>query len=274
MSYDSQERSIEDGRPIRLYRFTMGTTVWRYTSADDDLTVDGVLWKAVAIRDDGVKVTGDSTADSFTITASSSTGPAQVYMSNPPAESIVVERLATHEGVTVPVIDYIGEIVQVNFPIPGQAQFTCQTLSATMRRNGVRIGYQRTCPYALYDQSTCKVDKSAYAISATITSVDGLNIIMTGITGHGDTYFKGGFFEWENPLRGTQRMFIEAQTGIFHNIIVAFGDTSDLYPGLPVTIYPGCLRTQAACTAFSNLDNYGGFPWMPGKSPFDGTPFF
>lgn len=34
-----------------------------------------------------------------------------------------------------------------------------------------------------------------------------------------------------------------------------------------VTLYPGCLKTPDACKAYSNLPNYGGFPFVPGDNP-------
>ena len=271
MSYDSIERSVEDGRPIHLYRFTLGSTVWRYTSADEDLVLDGVAWKAVPIRDDGVKQTGTASVDAFNITASDAIGPAQVYASAPPPEAILVERLATHEGITVPIINYIGEITQVSHGLPGQVTIACQTLSASMRRNGLRIGYQRTCPYALYDASTCKVNKASFGVAGVIADVVGFNITVAAAGTRSDGYFMGGLFEWQHPTHGTRTMFIEGHVG---STLGCFGDTSDLTPGTPITMYPGCQRTVAACQAFGNLDNYGGFPWMPGKSPFDGTPFY
>jgi hypothetical protein len=39
-----------------------------------------------------------------------------------------------------------------------------------------------------------------------------------------------------------------------------------------VKIYPGCDRTKETCNdKFSNILNYGGFAWIPAKSPFDGS---
>lgn len=271
MTYDTYERSIEDGRPIHLYRFTLGSTVWRYTSADEDLIIDGATWKAVPIRDDGVKLTGTASVDALSITASDSIGPAQVYASSPPAEAIAVERLGIHEGLTVPIINYYGEITQVTQGLPGQVSITCQTVSASMRRNGLRIGYQRSCPYALYDQATCRVNKASFAVAGVITDVAGYNVTVPAASAHPNAYFKGGLFEWTHPTQGLRAMFIEDHVG---NLIGCFGDTSDLTPGQTITLYPGCQRTVAACEAFGNLANYGGFPWMPGKSPFDGTPFY
>ncbi len=474
MPYNTLETSIEDGRPFHLYRFTLGSTVWRYTSADQDQLIDSYTWKAVAIEDSGVSQTGEISSDALSITASWTIGPAQVYMSAPPSEPIIVERLGMHEGIAVPVVNYVGEILQVNFPTPGQVTISAHTLSATMRRSGLRLGWQRTCPYALYDPTTCKVNPSNHGIIARIESVDGFNLVLSNL--ENDRNYQGGYFEWTHPTRGVQRtaiasftntgtapvttqstvsivtpgshsvvipagtvsyswsmsggggggsggasgenyyvrdeesgeiIYIPKQEGvngfpgapgvvvtgnqsaptvgatlsvvigaggtggaagqqnvpfepgasgsngaattvvgdslslsaaggggatssaagsgsgtgapggsaglaenrgmnyeIFNqpaipataggnggngyltlifsrtNVaadvgsIVAFGDTSDLSPGMNVIVYPGCQRTVAACQSFGNLNNYGGFELMPGKSPFDGTPFF
>lgn len=272
MTFDAYESSVEDGQPIHLFRFTMGDTVWRYTSADEDLTVDGLVWKAVPITDDGVRETGESTGDGMTITAPVSIGPAQVFMSNPPSTSIQVHRLALHVGMTVPVINYSGELIQVDFGgQPGMCKLSATKLSATMRRNGLRIGFQRSCPYAVYDSLTCKVDKSAHAAGITVQDVDGFVVVSPDFGVYPANYFTGGMIEWMHPVRGLQMITVESHSG---NAATIFGDTSLIYPGLILTAYPGCSRTMQACASFGNILNYGGFPAMPGKSPYSGKPVF
>jgi hypothetical protein len=45
--------------------------------------------------------------------------------------------------------------------------------------------------------------------------------------------------------------------------------------GQAVTLYPGCDHTTTTCDGkFSNLNNYGGFPHIPTKNPFGGSPIF
>ena len=44
------------------------------------------------------------------------------------------------------------------------------------------------------------------------------------------------------------------------------------YGGLVIRIYPGCDRTKETCQSkFNNLNNYGGFPFIPLKNPFGGS---
>jgi hypothetical protein len=164
---------------------------------------------------------------------------------------------------------YVGEVSQVNFPQPNKAALSCEALSVSMSREGLRLGWQRSCPFALYDAATCKINKAGFAVPATITEISGFNITVSAALS-ADIY-PGGFFEWTHPVKGAEFRAIEAQNG---SALRVFGSTLDLYVGLAITLYRGCDRTPATCRSFGNYDNYGGVPLMPGKSPFDGTPVF
>jgi hypothetical protein len=48
------EIGTQSGRPIGLYEFVWGNTIWRYTSADRDVEFDGNDYTAIAISDNGV----------------------------------------------------------------------------------------------------------------------------------------------------------------------------------------------------------------------------
>ena len=50
-------------------------------------------------------------------------------------------------------------------------------------------------------------------------------------------------------------------------------------PGLAIGdaiyLYPGCDRTLNTCHAkFGNSANFGGFPFIPTKNPFGGSPIY
>jgi uncharacterized phage protein (TIGR02218 family) len=271
MTYDTRERSLEDGQPVAMYQFRLGPTVWRYTSADKDVLSNGHLWKAVAISDDGVKVTGESSTDALNITAPISIGPAQAYIGTPPSQAIMVAKLEKHEGDAEAIVSYSGEISQVDLSTPGAAVIVCETLSASMQRDGLRISWQRACPYAVYDPVTCKAPKASFASNTTVTGIANGALDCTGLSAHADGYYSGGFVEWTDPVRGLEFCTIESHIG---NNIVMFGMTDLFYVGMQLVIYKGCTRTKEGCDSFSNYDNYGGVREMPGRSPFDGNPVF
>lgn len=272
MSFDALETSIENGRPIYLYRFILNDKTWYYTSADHDIEALGQTWIAVPIADDGTKLTGEAVTDALSITASTEIEPAKIYMHYPPSRPIQVAILRLNDGNSDSKTVYMGEITQVNVATPGTATITCETLSATMNRDGLRLGWQRSCPYALYDPLTCRVDKWAWAIPAVIDDIIEDQVICSALAGQDDHRFAGGFIEWTDPVRGVERRALENSNSL--GTIVIFGTTDGLEVGMNITVFPGCTRTTASCNKFNNMLNYGGIPALQGKSPFDGDPIF
>lgn len=272
MSYDSLERSRDDGQPIFLYSFALGTTVWRYTSSAVDHVAGGFTWISKPISDDGVKQSGEATSDALTISAPIGIAPVQHYLQRPPSQPIRVKIFHMHVDNTTMLAVYAGEVSQIDPSVPGLARITCETISASMKRTGLRLGWQRTCPYAVYDELTCKVNKAAFATAAlVVASADGVLTVELS-TARADHYFSGGFVEWVLPVRGIEFRAVEMHVG---NSLLMFGPTDDIYPGLTLTAYPGCNGTSDECTnKFSNYLNHGGIRFMPGRSPFDGTPIF
>lgn len=56
--------------------------------------------------------------------------------------------------------------------------------------------------------------------------------------------------------------------------LTLIGGTLGIPAGIAVNLYPGCRQTAPGCKAFSNYDNFGGIPNLPGVSPFDGRNIF
>lgn len=272
MSFATIEKSNDQGRPVFLYAFSTGAAVFRYTSSDEDLILGGYKWSATAIEDDGVKITGEATTDGLTITAPASIAPVIMFQTTPPSQRIGISIFHYHEGDSEAVLGYTGDVMSVNQPQPGIATIMCDTISASMERDGLRLAWQRSCAYALYDPRTCKADKPSKELPLTVYDVTGNTVQFIGLDTTDDGYLDGGFIEWQHPTRGTEYRQIETQIG---NVVEMFGLSDGLYYGLEVKAYPGCARTVDDCTnKFNNLANYGGVPDMPGKSPFDGDPVF
>lgn len=273
MTFAVIETSNDLGQPVFLYAFSIGDATFRYTSSDADIIINGYKWKATAITDDGIKQSGDATVDTLSITVPSTLGPVALFQGTPPSQPIRIVISAMHEGDTEAVTIYAGEIVECDFPQPGTATFACDAIALSMERAGLRLGWQRNCPYALYDAGTCNADKTAHAIPMTIIANPTSNTItVQGLDAVADGVLNGGFIQWDHPQRGREYRSVEDQTAA---VLTMFGLADGLYYGLSIIGYPGCNRTVSDCTnKFNNLDNYGGIPDLPGKSPFDGDPVF
>lgn len=272
MAYNNYEISNDDGQPARGYEFTLGVTKWYYWSGPQDLALASHHWIAAPISDDGVKFTGDATTDVLSITAPDSIGPAKLFVGTPPSDVIGITVWAFHAGEPETVVEYVGEVTQVDWPTPGTAVLSCESLFASMDRDGLRYGWQRSCPFALYDERTCRADKTLFEVPAVILSAANGIITANEFASKPNGYFNGGFLKWTHPVRGTEHRGIEEHAGTQAKM---FGSSDGLYYGLPVKAYPGCYRTLDHCqNRFNNLVNYGGIPDLPGRSPFDGNPVF
>ena len=271
------ETSIDGGRPVYLYRFLLGPNTWRYTSADADITAGGFTWEAAAISDLGISQTGESAQDALTIQMDSQLPPALAFRGAPPTSTMQVTIFRTHEGdVDGQVIAaYVGEVSSVNTPTPNLAIITCETIAATMRRAGLRLGWQRTCPYVLYDPLTCKVNKLTYEVLGTVDSISTSGVVVVSeMAAYPAGYFSGGLISWSDPIKGNETRTIEKHMDSPAGGFVILGTAEGITVGLSVKIYPGCARSMGACIAFSNLPNYGGIPHLPGVTPFGDTPTF
>lgn len=275
MSFGARERSIAAGRPVRLYEFRRGALRWAYCSADRDITLLGGLFKATPISEDGVRLTGETTADVLTITAPGNLEVAQLYRGAPPSAEVALTMRDFNDGdgeaPDSTRVVWVGSISGVRWPQPDRAEISCQSLSASMERPGLRLTWERSCPHTIYDRR-CGVDRNLFALATDVQTMDGARISNGALAAQPDGYFAGGFVEWSVGSGELDRRGVEAHTG---SDLVLLGGTQGLVPGLAFTVYPGCRQTSVYCNAtFNNIVNFGGFLHLPGKSPFDGDPIF
>src|SRR3954464_1339 len=116
-SVNTLERSTYSGQPVQLYQFRRqsGSDVnyWLYNSSDRDLEYAGALYEAIAISDEGVRLTGEAASAEFKIHL-----PATAQFCNdfraagaPPSDSIYVFVYRAHAG-TITGLDELVPVVQ------------------------------------------------------------------------------------------------------------------------------------------------------------------
>lgn len=272
MSYDSTERSNNDGKPIALYEFKLGYNYWRYSADEVDTPYGtGIVYKSVVISDGGVTMSGDATNDDVTITMPSTEPVPSMFIGTPPSDTIYVYMRRMHHGETEAPIVWVGEVVSSKRKDGLVSEVKCRTLTASFDRNGNRLTYGRQCPHALYDLN-CRVNKALFAVTFQIQDLANGVVRSTSLSALPSGWFSNGFFEWDTFPGVKDRRGIENHSGAQFTVL---GTLDGLEVGQYVTAYPGCPRTTAACVSkFNNLPNYGGFIHLPGKSPFDGDPVF
>lgn len=277
MSFDNFEISNELGQPKRLYHFRYGNSNWRYTSADTDITVgvnelgQPALWVAGAITDGGV-TQGGSDQNDIQITIQANSPIPALFRQGQLSGKVFCFVRQYHLGdpASEMPLFWSGTIVNSVQAELAEEQLSGRSLGGTYDRQGLRLAWDRSCPHVIYGNG-CRVDKDLHAYPRTIATVSGTGFTCTVHAEPAEGSFSGGFIIWVRLDGSLERRFIERQNG---NDFQLLGTTVGLLVGTNVTIYPGCARDTPTCKLFDNLPNYGGFPHMPGKSPFQGPPVF
>lgn len=271
-TYDVAEVGTYTGTDARLYRFQIGSAVWFYNNSDRDVVWNGVTWKRIQISDDGLKQKGEAVSDDFVISVEATIPLITLFNGTPPTNPIQVILFQLQYGDNIAPIMWVGYVSSVRYKDNVSADIVCNTQTAYLNRKGLRLSWSRACPHALYDQA-CGLDRAAWGEEAMVTGLGGnfFSYTITAPSGRADGRFRNGYVEWTVDNLFTHRRPIMEDNVL--NAIVS-GLTDGMTIGMLVTMYPGCERTPAACKTFDNLSNYGGFPMMPGRSPFDGNPVF
>lgn len=285
MAYGDYEVSNQDAKPIALYEFQYGNTYWRYCTDDEDRTIGGETWLAHAISDEGV-TQGGSDQNDLQIITQSNNPVAALFRNAQPSGKVWLSVRRWHIGDPddeTPLL-WSGTVVNATLVDKATVQMACRSLGGSYDRQGLRLAWGRMCPHVLYSAFGCKVNKALHAYNYQVLTLTGTNFtaglfdtadppapIPDSFSEPAEGSFTGGFVEFVRADGSLQRYGIELQTG---NDFRVLGSTDGLAVGSDITIYPGCARNTTACKLFNNLPNYGGFPHLPGKSPFDGSPVF
>lgn len=271
MSYSDYEFTSQDGRPKYRLQFVIGTDEYLYSN-EEAIIADSVgTWIPEAIDLSEFSQTNEMAKDPLTITFPRDNAFALLFQGGVPEQvcSVTVYRGHSHDPDEQYQFYWKGRVAGTS--AEGDAvRIECENVFTSLRRPGLRAKYQLSCRHPLYNNG-CKLNKDTFAVSAIVTSIDGFTASVTysdsNVT---SSYFTGGM--------------IETTEGHFRYIITHNGGTLQLIRPLPsledavnssageasVTLYPGCAHTVSDCRdKFSNLLNYGGYPYIPSRNPFN-----
>jgi len=162
---------------------------------------------------------------------------------------------------------YIGEVTYGDGVWQAQLQGTARKF-----RNRVGRVFSRRCDWPALGDEYCKKDISASPFTQSnilIGSVDSSNprkrFTLSTLTTQADGYYDDGVVTFtEGPNVGLT-FEIHRYKSSNDEIVLWTQAPFDITAGERVTVVVGCDRIKDTClTKFDNLDNFGGFPWMPG----------
>lgn len=258
-------------RPAELYKFVNDQTEWHFTSADKDVDYDGDTYLAVPMGREGVEVSEEIHQANLSITMPVSNAIAAMHLADQTDFQTTVTVFVDNGNDVL--VFWKGRIASVSAN-DDEATVECESIFTSLRRPGLRARYQRSCRHALYG-SGCNLDPEDFGVAGIVDSIDDVLVQVSEAALSDDGHYLGGYLKAPD---GTLRYIVDHVGDLLtlsrpiQSLIDAVaaegsGDTTD------VTIYPGCDHTMQTCLdKFANLNNYGGFPWIPGETnnPFTG----
>jgi uncharacterized phage protein (TIGR02218 family) len=270
MTYEIYEESVESSRPIELYTFSLGGVIWRYTSSPIDVVVASLTYTAIAIDRGDIAEKHEEQDALVEVTMDASMPLPQKFIQSVPGKSVgcTISRaqdLDTTPGPRQVITLFEGVVESVAFGENGRvARLAIRALTSAFSKQIPRQTYSGVCNHVLYS-TRCKVLKSSYDLpSAAVTVISGRTITVTGASGQPDGYWEGGYVE-KTDL--SDRRLVLAHVGNVLTLPLAF---AELIVTDQVNVYAGCKHDKATCnTKFSNIANFGGFPYIPKKNVFE-----
>ena len=277
MTHSALEISNAGGNPVEFYEFRYGSTYWRYNTGDISITRGlnqlgaPAVWAPKSISRDGI-TQGGSEQNELELTVQKDLPIASLFQGKRPSGRVWLTLRESHYD--DPDLEFsvrwVGSVSNAVSVDPATTRLVCRSIAGSYDRNGLRLTWDRMCPHALYGVG-CNIPASSHNYPRVIATLTGTNFTCTAHAEPVQGSFTGGFLEYIRADGSLETMGILKQTG---NDFRVLGSTAGLAVATVITLYPGCARNTTNCKLFGNLANYGGFPHMPGKSPFDGTPVF
>ncbi|MEJ7831348.1 MAG: phage BR0599 family protein [Nocardioides sp.] len=258
---------------VDLYRIVLGTVTYTMTSGDDPIEHGSgaagalELYVPTAIGRGGIQSRSEMAKANLEVRLPLGHDLAAALLSSWLERicTITVFRRRTASTDTV----WKGRLTAAN-PDDTNIKMNFESIFTSMRRPGLRARFQKTCRHPLYGRG-CYLDPENFAYAAALSAIDGRTLTVPAAAGQANGFFTGGMVKapdgtltFISEHSGTQ-LVMNRVSGALSGPLALSG------PGVAITIYPGCNHSYAECASkFANDDNYGGFDYIPTKSPVGG----
>lgn len=257
MSFDDDERSTSQNRPIDLYTITTPTITYRLTSHVADVTFGGNTYTATTMGRGNLQVGQDLTGREMIMYLPISHPLVQRFTASGIPEHSVIVTLLRMQAVSGQGAQQWTGFAQ-SIAIDGHTALV-RVPSVTEDAMKIRlpvISAQRLCNHTLYD-SLCGLDRAGFAIqppTVFITGQSGNIVTVSSVAGSADERFKFG----EAVHFNQQRRMILDQVGTTLTLNAPFVGVNN---GDGLVLYSGCDHSVTTChDKFNNVINFGGMP--------------
>lgn len=250
------EAGVDTSEPIEGIEFAAGTYTYRHTSSDQSVVINGKTFEPATIERSDAALSAVGAAAVMTIQLPVSHPLAQRYLVNGVPPRQILATIWRRQGAVVEQL-WCGYVVSmaVNRHV---ASFLVPSRSGdAMARYLPVLTAGRGCPHMLYD-ANCRVDRTAYAVAATVTLVEGRDVTLSTVDGQSDHWAMWG--ELLHVESGERMMVVEQ----ISTLVTLRFPIYELAVGASVVLYAGCAHDIATCNnKFGNHINFGGEPQLP-----------
>jgi uncharacterized phage protein (TIGR02218 family) len=264
MSYLIQENSADSGMPILLVDFAQGGETYRFTTYDKVYSYTSNDYFPSAFEIDRIKQSADPFKNdiSFTFPLSNEFAFNQTIYKNSEATTVTLRRGHVNDGEFE--IVFVGRVIgrELN---DTELKVVCESIFTKLRSVGIRAKYEHYCRHTLFS-TLCGADRGLYTNIGVVDTVTNNTLVISELSARANGFFDLGVVE----INGVKRA-IETHVG---SSIVLLSPFNEDVLGFTATVTAGCNRTFTVCnTKFSNTINFGGFPYIPVRNPFEGSPY-
>ena len=288
MSYDYLESSRYSGTPVKLYLIRGALndetteTIGPWGFNNGETPINRVIGKKPNGADHiltfepwpiaNTTISHDGTLDKSDVTITMARGSPidDVFLAYPPSQVVNLTIFEGHMTDTpteanFPAI-WMGRILSSSYTESNEIELSCQPVSTSLRRPGLRRNYQTGCPHVLYG-TECGANRAAATVSRTIESIARNQINFTGVLSTTPERYIGGLVEWINSVTGGRELRTISAIPANARGVVVRGLIRGLAAGATISVIRGCNRQMSGCNQHSNIVNYGGQPFIPLENP-------
>jgi len=268
MTFAAQETSRESGQVLELYTFIFGLSTFRFTSFQEDIVWQGLSYTSTQISRSNTGASIEDVAGQVTITVPLDNPVPQLFIPNVPGKvgSVQILRAHANDLAEEAVVLFDGFVANVTIDGELEAKVLCNPQTKIFDRSAPRIQFMSLCGHVLYDER-CKVNIGLFTFTGLVSAVSSNVITVNGAGAVGAAdHFSGGFCRFPATTTEDARLIL-SQSGDDLTLLLPFG--ADVL-GQNIDVFAGCDRSLATCdTKFAAVLNYGGFPFVPRKNPFN-----
>ena len=277
MAFSTVEQSDYLGNLSEYFRFLVGATNYRYTSAGEAITLStgasdqNGSYSATPISLTNLEHTRSHGDFTVSISVPRDNPIAQLFRAYVPDAGVQVWVYRKHESDNEVTTWFAGEVLSCEWK-ESEAVLVCQPNAGKMARLGLWQRWQPTCNLQVYS-TRCGVNPANFTNSVTITAINGLTLTVSGMPSVADGWYNGGYV---TDASGTKR-HIELHVG---SNLTLLQELAGLSVGNTISITAGCDGQHTTCRAkfypsggslvagIGNIRNFVGFFAAPDRNPF------